>query len=94
MVPAAMALTYYRVRVVSTVTRPNGSVIIQFVPGTNETRFQGLGKAQIEPAAEGTNRMLASILTAVALDYDISVGLNKIPSSTTQNLEVVALLSP
>ncbi|MDX9895091.1 MAG: hypothetical protein RBS34_06590 [Desulfofustis sp.] len=92
--PTAMALTWYKVKVVSTVTRPNGSVIIQFVPGTNETRFQNPGRAQIEPRAEGMNRMLATILTAVALDYEISIGLNKLPSSTPQNMEAVALLSP
>ena len=83
---------WYRVVITNVIPRPAGEVDIKFTPGTGETRFTGKCVAQVIETDVGAKSMLATILTAVSINKEVTVNLVNVPSPTAnQSVEGVGL---
>jgi len=59
----------------------SGDVIIKIKPGTNEKDFAGTAKVMLLGDDPGTNRAMATLLTAVTLGTDVIIDVPDPPSS-------------
>ena len=79
MIGTASAGTWYQVNVVQVVPRMDtGDVIVQF--RSTGTAFEGIARGMLIGTEPGTNRMLAVMLSAIALNTPITVELNNAPA--------------
>lgn len=85
--------TYYACKVTVINPKEAGEIAIQVVPGASETRFTGTAKVNL-PEGSMQAKMLAVILTAVSLGYEVSLNTAAVPSSTTQAITAVSLNIP
>jgi len=83
---------YYACKVVI-INPKETELVIQVNPGTGETRFQGTARVTLPDSSAGT-KMLAVILTAVSLGYEVSLNCANVPSSTPQQVTAVSLNIP
>ena len=58
----------------------SGDVIIQVKPGNNEDGFTGKANVMLVGTDPGTNRAMATLLTAVSLNAEIIINLANPPS--------------
>ena len=73
----------------------SGDVIIRIKPGTNETDFTGLANARLIGSDPGTNRALATLLTAVTLDAEVVIDVANPPSyDDIQVINSISLIAP
>lgn len=87
---------WYTVRVYQVVPRTDsGDVFVQLQPGAAETRFTGTVRGILPGAAAGTNKLMAVMLTAVALDAEITVDMAALPSwETPQVINGAGIVAP
>ena len=79
----ANAADWYSVKVTQVVPRTDsGDVVVQFVPGANETRFTELSRGIIFGSDAGTNKIMAVLLTSITLDSEVTVQMDNVPSYT------------
>lgn len=91
LVPAANA-TWYKCIVAQIVPREGGNVYVQFLPGTDEDRFTERSRGTISSDAPGGNKMLATLLTAISLGYEVTILMDNTPSWTSQPIKGVGLV--
>lgn len=72
--------TWYRVSITNVIPRPAGNVDLKFVPGEGIDSFSGKCVAHIDETDAGANQMLATILTAVSLNKELTINLEFYPS--------------
>lgn len=83
---------WYKAKVTNVTPVLQGNVTVRFLPGLSETKFTGEGKAFIDPYAEGAKNMLATILTAISMNKEVSFELATLPSGTNQPMTAVSLV--
>ena len=86
----------YRARITKiTPESATGDVIIQVKPGKNEDAFTGKARVMLVGTDPGTNRALATLLSAVSLNAEVIVEVANPPSSVDiQVITSVGLISP
>jgi len=96
MLPANVLADKYRARITKiTPESATGDVIIQVKPGKNEDAFTGKARVMLVGTDPGTNRALATLLTAVSLNAEVIVEVANPPSSDDiQVITSVGLISP
>ena len=73
----------------------SGDVIIRIKPGTNETDFTGTAKVMLIGSDPGTNRALATLLTAVTLGAEVIIKVTNPPSiDDVQVINSIGLIAP
>jgi hypothetical protein len=82
---------WYKCKITNITPSTTGAVTIRFVPGIDELGFTGEAKATIDPTDVGAKNMLATALTAVSLNSEITLNLATTPSSTTQYIDGLSL---
>ena len=82
---------WYTCKITNITPKANGSVAVRFVPGTAETRFTELSRGEINPAEVGAKNMLATLLTAVSLNKEVTLDMTVVPSMTYQDIYGVSL---
>lgn len=82
---------YYRCIVTAVTPKPNGIVEIKFVPGTDEGRFVDQARATLNPDDPGAKNMLATVLTAISLNKEITISLEAPPSNDLQDINGIGL---
>jgi hypothetical protein len=58
----------------------SGDVIIHIKPGTNETEFTGKARVMLLADDPGTNRAMATLLTATSMGVDVIINVPAPPS--------------
>jgi len=86
----------YRVKIKT--IRPEaatGDVIIQVKPGTNEKNFTGKARVMLVDGEPGTNRLMATLLTAVSLNTEVIINVTNPPSyEEIQTVISTSLIAP
>lgn len=73
--------TYFTAKVVGVrATGETGESIIVIRPGNLETKFSEQSRVKILPSDPGANAMLAAVLTAVSLGFEIYFDVESTPS--------------
>jgi hypothetical protein len=89
---AAHAQTTYYCTVVQVVPWADGETRVQV---TGNAAWSGTARVYIDGANAGANRMVATLLTAVSLGQQVTIGVTGTPSwATPLPLEFVALVAP
>jgi hypothetical protein len=89
---ATAQATWYTCKVAGIVPWSSGDTRIQLDPGTGETRFAERARVNIPAAAVGGNKMVAALLTAISLGYEVTVECTNAPSwGTIQDITGVNL---
>ncbi len=83
---------WYACKITNITPKSNGSVAVKFNPGTGVTNFVGQGRATINPIDNGAKNMLATLLTAVSLNREVTLDLTTVPTQTYQDIYGVSLL--
>ena len=86
----------FRVSIKRITTEPvSGDVIIQVKPGTNEEEFSGKARIMLLGSDPGTNRILANLLTAVALKAEVIIDVTNPPTyDDIQVINSASLIAP
>lgn len=72
-----------------------GDVIIQVKPGTNEVEFSGKARVMLVGSDPGTNRALATLLTAVTIGAEVIIDVTNPPSNDDiQVINSTSLIAP
>lgn len=72
-----------------------GDIIIRVVPGTNENDFTGKALVMLLGSDPGTNRAMATLLTAVSMNTDIVIDVLNPPSfGDIQVIANITLVAP
>jgi len=69
----------------------SGDVLIKIKPGTNEKDFTGAASVMLMGDAPGTNRAMATLLTAVSLGAEVIINVPDPPSY--DNIQIINSLS-
>lgn len=87
---------WYQVKVVQIVPRAEtGDVFVQLRPGDTENRFTGKSRGILLQTEPGTNKLMAVLLTAVALNTEITVDMANTPSwDTPQVIRSAGIVAP
>jgi len=87
---------WYRVKAYQVVPRADtGDVFVQFRPGETETRFTGLARGVLFNSQPGANKIMAVLLTSIALNAEISIEVANTPSFTpAQVITGTGLVAP
>jgi hypothetical protein len=73
----------------------SGDVILRIKPGANETGFTGSANAMLTGDDPGTNRALATLLTAVTLGAEVLIDVTNPPSfDDVQVINSISLIAP
>jgi hypothetical protein len=89
---AAQAQTTYYCTVSQVVPQASGETRLQV---TGNAAWTGTARVYIDGADAGANRMVATVLTAVAMGQQVTIGVNGTPSwATPLQLVYVALVAP
>ena len=74
----------------------DGDVTVQIVAGANENRFSKteFSRVVINGSDAGANKIMATALTAITLDVEITVNVPNRPSPTAQILTGMRLRAP
>ena len=73
----------------------SGDVIIKIKPGTNEKDFTGTANVMLSGDDPGTNRAMATLLTAVTLGVDVIIDVPDPPSfSDIQVITSLSMIAP
>lgn len=75
---------WYQAKIFKIISKSDGDVIIHFDPGAEETAFTERSQGKIILDTPGANKMLATILTAVSLDIEVTIGFDYVPSWADQ----------
>ena len=96
MLPANVLADNYRVIVKRVATEAaTGDVIVRIKPGKNEEDFSGTANVMLVGIDIGTNRGLATLLTAVSLDAEVIIDVPNPPSSDNiQTVTSISLIAP
>ena len=71
----------FTVKIAAVVPRAaNGDVVVQFDPGTGETRFTERSRGLLLGDDTGTNKVMAVLLTAITLGQEVKLDLPNTPS--------------
>jgi len=62
----------------------DGKIVMRVTPAAGEVGFVGYGVFVLETASPATNRLLAMSLTALTMDYLVSIDAANPPSTTMQ----------
>jgi hypothetical protein len=82
----------YRVRIKKiSPESASGDVIIKIKPGTKEKGFSGTASVMLSGTDPGTNRAMATLLTAVSLGADVIIDVPDPPSY--DNIQIITSLS-
>ena len=86
----------YRVKIKRVGTESaSGDVFIRIKPGRNETGFTGTANAMLLGSDPGTNRGLATLLTAASLKAEVIIDVINPPSyGDTQVINSITLVVP
>ena len=84
--------TWYRCTITQVSPKVDGSVAVQFLPGTNEQQFTEKSRATINPEDVGAKNILATILTAISLDKNVMISLAVAPSMDYQDINGLSLV--
>jgi len=72
-----------------------GDIVIQVKPGTSEKNFTGKARVMLSSNDLGTNRALATLLTAVSLNTDVIVDVPNPPSyGDIQAISSLSMVAP
>ena len=96
MLPASVLADSYRVIVKRVATESaTGDVIVRIKPGKNEKDFSDTADVMLVGSDIGTNRSLATLLTAVSLGAEVIIDVPNPPSSDDkQAVTSVSLIAP
>jgi hypothetical protein len=74
--------------VINRITMAPGNGNVQFIvtPGTGETNFTGEGKLRVLNSAVGANKVLASLLTAQSMGWEVRLECAIPPNSAVQDM--------
>jgi hypothetical protein len=73
----------------------SGDVIIQIKPGKNEDEFSGKARVMLLGSDPGTNRAMATLLTAVTLGAEVIIDVTNPPSyDDIQVINSMSLVAP
>jgi len=73
----------------------SGDVIIQIKPGSNEDEFSGKARVMLLGSDPGTNRAMATLLTAVTLGAEVIIDVTNPPSyDDIQVINSMSLIAP
>lgn len=87
---------WYRVKVFQVVPRTDsGDVFVQLLPGDTETRFTEKSRGVLLQTEPGANKVMAAMLTAIALNTEITVEMASVPSwGTPQVISAAGIVAP
>ena len=87
---------WYRVKVFQIVPRSDtGDVFVQILPGTAETAFTEKSRGVLFNSDPGANKIMAVLLTSIALDTEITIEMASVPSwATPQVITATGLVAP
>lgn len=87
---------WYRVKVFQVVPRADtGDVFVQILPGATETAFTEKSRGVIFNTEPGANKVMAVLLTSIALDAEITVEMAAVPTwATPQVITATGLVAP
>ena len=95
LVTSVVQAGWYDCKIVYVNPRANGTVMIQFDPGTNEDAFVEKSRAYVKPSDIGANKLLATILTAVSLGQEVAIEVDTVPSwAVPQAILAVGMVAP
>ena len=73
----------------------SGDVILRIKPGTNETDFSGTARVMLLGSDPGTNRAMATLLTAVSVQTEVYIVVINPPSfDDIQVISSTSLIAP
>jgi hypothetical protein len=85
---------WYGAKITNVTPRPDGTVSLKFSNGTGETactESNGVCRAQINANDLGAKNMLATVLTAVSLNSEVTLSLASPPSYVFQDVNGISL---
>ena len=87
------AAGWYKCDITAVTTRPDGFIVLKFKPAADETKFTGVGVAQMHPDDVGQKTMMATVLTGYSLGQAVYLNLDTTPSTTAQFINILRLLA-
>lgn len=96
MAAGSASAAWYKVKIVQVVPRTNsGDVVVQLKPGSGETHFTGRVRGLIPGTEAGANKIMAVMLSAVAMNTEVTVEMAKVPAwSSAQVITGAGLIAP
>jgi hypothetical protein len=87
---------WYTVKVFQVVPRSDsGDVFVQLLPGAAETRFTEKSRGILLGASAGTNKIMAIMLTSIALNTEITVEMANVPAwNPAQVITAAGIVAP
>ena len=85
---------WYGAKITNVTPRPDGTVSLKFVNGTGEDACigtNGVCRAQINANDAGAKNMLATVLTAVSLNSEVTLSLATPPTYEFQDVNGISL---
>jgi len=85
---------WYGAKITNVTPRPDGAVSLKFINGTGEnscTEPTGVCRAEINPNDPGAKNMLATVLTAVSLNAEVTISLANPPTNAFQDVNGISL---
>ena len=84
---------WYKGIVTAVTPDSNGNVVVNILPGTNETRFTEKSRGRIYGDNLGGKNMYATLLTAISMNKEVVVNMVNTPSlAEIQEITGVALV--
>ncbi len=86
----------FTVKIAAVVPRAaNGDVVVQFDPGTGETRFTERSRGLLLGDDIGTNKVMAVLLTAITLNSEVTILMDNAPTfKPVQVIQSAGLVAP
>ena len=86
----------YRVQIIRLSTDSvSGDVVLQIKPGKNETAFTGKSRAMLLGSDPGTDRTMATILTAITINAELIISVTNPPTfDDIQTISEATLIVP
>lgn len=92
---ASSGATWYKGSIRQVVPQQNGDVVVQVDPGKGESRYSERSRVFIDGTDPGGNKLMATVLTAVALRSEITFNVASVPSfGAPQVITGIGLVSP
>ena len=72
----------------------SGDVAVQFISTTNPPQWDGNAKGLVVASEPGANAIIATLLTAMSLGYDVTVEMENTPNNTPQVITACSVKAP